>query len=241
MDCFLQRHFSQRRFSWWRLGGRRGLWVILLAAGVALLPTGCGRWRADTTPAPAPTLTALPSATPLPTATPQPTETPAPTATPTPAVELGDEQRVDPGGFAFRLPAGYEITQPSPSTVALTAPGYADAPLANARLVFSGGPNVERLTTGQLYADFAEQVAQNAVAETVGEPVSVAVSGVEGVAANWRVEVDGQILLGRVVFVATEQQGFTALAQAPAAQWEASVADEFEAALKVITLFTPEE
>ena len=241
MGCFLRRHFLQWRFSWWRLGGRRGLWVILLAAGIMLLATGCGRGRATATPTPAPTPTIFPSATPLPTATPPPTATLSPTATPTPAVELGEEQRVDPGGFAFRPPLSYEATRPGPRAVALTAPGYVDAPLAHARLIFSGGPNVERLTAGQLYADFAEQVAQNAAAETVGEPILVAVSGVEGVAADWRVAVDGQILLGRVVFVATEQQGFTALAQAPVEQWEASVAGEFEAALESVTLFTPEE
>ncbi len=206
-----------------------------------LLAASCGRGRATTTPTPLPAPTAPPSATPLPTATPSPSSTPVPTATPTSAAELGDEQRVDPGGFAFRPPLGYEATQPGPRTVALTAPGYVDAPLAHARLVLSGGPNVERLTAGQLYAAFAEQVAQDAAAETVGEPVSAVVSGVEGVAADWRIEVEGQVLLGRVIFVATEQQGFTALAQAPAAQWEASVAGEFEAALESVTLFAPEE
>ncbi len=187
--------------------------VALLAASLA-----CGgSEKATETPA---TATAAPA---------KPTATPEPTAPPV-TVMLGEVQRNEEGGFAFRVAPDYELTTFG-GMATMLAPG-ADPDIGPVLLLIGG----ETLETNneQLFADLKAETPM-----TVSEPEAIEVQGIPGLAADIEGDNNGKAMRGRIAIVmVTPTQQFTLLVGAPAAQWD-ETAPYFDAVLGSVEFFTP--
>jgi hypothetical protein len=197
------------------------------------------------TPAPTATRTTIPTqtATPTATATQEPTSTPEPTATVTPTLKptmvMGDEYKVDAGGFVFRPPKGLstklnynaaEITNTNNDVLIMLA-GFYD-------LVDAGRP--EDIADG-----FIENLLSTDGAKIRrGDPEALEVAGVRGTLfpiVGW---INGTQIKGEMVIVQPDDStifiGFAIadLFGSPK-RWELRGSESFRAVLNSITFFDP--
>ena len=202
---------------------------IVIIAGLLLIASACGGGTEPPAPTSAPsTATSAPSiATPVP-----PTATPAPpAATPRPSVSLGEVQRNEAGGFAFRPIPGYEMLDIDfTGMVSMVAPG-AD-PLPGPVFTLAGWLEDVDITSADLYEEMKDSPFLR-----FGAAEAITIAGVPGLVAEFERPWDGETIQGRVAVAAvTPRQAFSFMLGGPAAEWEA-LSPYFDAILASIELF----
>jgi ligand-binding sensor domain-containing protein len=206
---------------------RRDRIGYMAAIGLMILSLACGGGArgSDATPAPA-TL----ASTPAPVATSLVAPTPEP-AEPEISVELGQPERNEDGGFAFRVIPGYEIASFG-GMANMLAPG-AD-PDVGPVVSLMGWTNESEKTNADLYAELKEGTPM-----MIGEAEPIVVQGIPGLAAVITGDNNGKAMQGRAAMVmVTPTRQFTLLVGAPAAEWGA-VAPYFDAVLASLEFFEP--
>lgn len=186
-----------------------------------------------------PTTTAPVKPTVAATATQAPVRLPTPTGTPTPTptIELGNLQRITPGGFAFRSLPTYAL-EIAGGIVHLRAAAQAGTPDT---FLLSGGPPAQLAPT--LPADeafFAAYIAAYTEENLLraSEPYSVTIDGHPGQAVDLTSVDSAGSVMGRLVLVQPHpEQLFVLSGQAQAAQWEQTTAQQFDALLASVALF----
>ncbi len=196
--------------------------VLLIAIAVLVFSLGC---LGSKTAAPTATLPATATQASAPTATPAPTQ-----AATTAAVELGDPQRSDEGGFSIRAVPGYQLV-PFGELLSMLAPG-ADPDTGPVVTVIGG--TVGETTNQDLYNQLKSGTPLD-----VGPAEAIVVQGLPGLVADLTGENNGKPMRGRVALaMVTPTQQFILLLGAPAAQWD-EVAPFFDALLASVEFFAP--
>lgn len=162
-----------------------------------------------------------------------PTNPPPPTvapATPTPAVALGDEQRVEEGGFSFRPAPGYSVEVSLGSMVNMLGPG-ADP---------DNGPAI-MLVGGTTTAGTTEQALIDSMKSdefTMSAPYPIKIAGLDGLAVD--ITRPAGDVAGRIaVLMVNDSQQFMIAGAAPKAQWDSEVGKLFDAVLASVKFFEP--
>ncbi len=166
------------------------------------------------------------------TATPTATALPEPTRTP--EFTLGEEMRVESGGFAFRTIQGYEVAE-EPGMVGVSAPD-GDPDIGPAILILS------------LFDDevaglqpLVDALAADKPDLQVSEEREVIVGDVTGVAVDLSgTDDEGRAVAGRVVaaWPALTRQ-FTMIGIAPSERWDGELEPLFEGVLASVNFFEP--
>lgn len=170
------------------------LWACGLQSLIA--PTATPVPTATPTPTFTPTSTTTPTETPTP--TPRPTDTPRPTETseptPEPKLSLGRQIAIRDGGFSFRTIAEYDTKVAE--TSATIADTYADVIIA-----LGGGPTDGDLTAEQAIQEHLDVLSEDIEDMEAGEPQTIVVDGISGLAVDLAGELFGYDIEGRVVSV----------------------------------------
>ncbi len=146
-------------------------------------------------------------------------------------VDLGEVQRIEAGGFAFRAIPGYDLVDFG-DMVNMVAPG-AD-PDIGPIVTMIGGINESDKTNEALYAEL-----KSGTTLTLGPAQAITVDGIAGLAADITGSNNGQAIRGRAALVmVTPRQQFALLVGAPEGQWK-DIAPTFEALLASIEFFEP--
>lgn len=189
----------------------------------------------EATPSPTPTasFTPIPSATAPADSTPT---TPSPTPTPFPTVPadddpLGEEVRVEEGGFTFRPILGYEV-EVFGDTAAMFDPN-AD-PIDGPFIFMTGGIDETGLTLEALLASLTEDV--EADGGEVTTPVSVVINGVTGLRVDYTL-MDEVTVSGGITVLLSGEQLFTMVSSALESVWLGSFGALHEAVQNSVTLF----
>jgi hypothetical protein len=169
---------------------------------------------------------------PAPTNTPASTNTPEPP--PAPAVTLGEEQRVDDGGFAYQMIPDYTVDG-FYGFVSLEAPD-ADPDVGPA-IMMMGNVSEEATTSELIFEQFVSELEADIEAS---EPREIVVDGADGLAADLSGISVGKEIVGRIAIVAvTPTQHFTMFGAAPGDRWDDELEPLFEAVLASVTFFEP--
>ena len=142
---------------------------------------------------------------------------------------LGEEHRVEEGGFAFRLVPGYQLDI-SGGMVSMLAPGV--DPDTGPVFQLIGWKNNSVKTNDQLYEELKSDPAVS-----VSEARPVEVAGLSGLSADIQLDNSGRAIMGRAVMVMVDPyQQFVLMFGAPESEWEAA-APYFDAVLASIEVF----
>jgi hypothetical protein len=162
-----------------------------------------------------------------------PTATKAPAKTPTPGKSsLGQEQRSEEGGFAFRPITGYKVA--SDAGVVNMAPPDADPNIGPVFLL--AGTAAENGTTNEKLMQSLSQQSDM----KVSEPKEIKVAGVAGLAADITTTQEGKDIKGRVVVaMVSSTHQFTLLGAATSDLWDREVQALFEQVLASVSFFEP--
>ena len=168
---------------------------------------------------------------PQPTATPVPTSTPAPTQTP--AVQLGPEQRVEPGGFSFQPIPDYEMAM-------FWGDAFMAAPDADAQV----GPVIVLSTsaiTGAATLDEALAKAQSEFAEfKPSEPRDVTVGGIAGKQFDVTGTEGGVEVIARMTVVKPAvDRNFIVAGISPVSRWSGEIEPLYNAVVASVKFFAP--
>jgi ligand-binding sensor domain-containing protein len=205
----------------------KSIFILLI---LALVVSACGgsdkENEAKATPSP------TKAATQTPTAEPTATKTPEPTATP--EVVLGEEQRNDYGGFAFRPIPGYEVEEEA-SLVGMDAPD-GDPDIGPAVLMLS-----YEIETGATLEQVLGNFTQELGTVQVLDQHEVTVGGVAGLAVDLGGSDDeGRDVAGRmVVALPASARQFLIAGIAPPERWEGELEPLFEVVLASVSFFEP--
>ena len=142
---------------------------------------------------------------------------------------LGNVQRADDGGFAFRDIPGYELSIYG-GMVTMLAPGA--SPDIGPVVQLIGWKNEVQKTNDQLYEELKRDTPMQ-----VGDPLPIMVAGRPGLAAEINGDNNGSLMQGKVAMVmVTPYQQFVLMLGAPQDNW-ATVVPYFDALLGSVDFF----
>ncbi len=161
------------------------------------------------------------------------TTAPEPTALPQPVIKLGEEYRVDEGGFAFHLVPDYTVT--ALAGIAQMGPEGYDSDVGPC-ITFVGGPNDLGLSLENGFDAFSGDFDS----ATADHTENTTVSGYSARITDFTAVSAGKEMQGRFVVAVSPDNAhtFAMVAVAPPAQWK-ELAPYFEAVLESVDLYAP--
>lgn len=150
---------------------------------------------------------------------------------------LGEQQRSEEGGFAFRSISGYSLDSAF-GFVTMQAPD-ADPDIGPV-FVLIGAPSQESQSLDQLYENFTNDLASNV---QISNSRNVSIGGASGMGADISgTGKSGQELAGRIVIVAVSPtQQFSMIGSAPKDRWQNETGPLFEQVLNSVSFFEPSQ
>lgn len=155
-----------------------------------------------------------------------------------PDATLGEELRSDMGGFACQAIPGYTVEEAF-GFASMEAPD-ADSELGPAIMLIGSAVEGEEegATTEELYDEFVNDLETGI---EVSAPREITVGGVPGLVSDISGAIEGQEMVGRIVFVAVSStQRFTMFGAAPADRWDDELALLFDGVVASVTFFEPD-
>jgi len=150
---------------------------------------------------------------------------------------LGEQQRSEEGGFAFRSVSGYSLDSAF-GFVTMQAPD-AD-PDVGPVIVLIGAPSQESQSLDQLYENFTKDLASNV---QISNSRNISIGGASGMSADISgTGKSGQELAGRIVIAAVSPtQQFSMIGSAPKDRWQNETGPLFEQVLDSVSFFEPSQ
>lgn len=149
-----------------------------------------------------------------------------------PAVELGEEMRVEEGGYAFSAPVGYE------SSVDFIFAELSDPENADTEISLIGTPLEEGMTIDTVYEGFTAEFSGDETV-TIGERETVTINGLEGISVTMEGDEEGTTIKGQMIVLGNETQAVFIFGGSNASSWDESVSAEFDAIANSISMFEP--
>ncbi len=145
------------------------------------------------------------------------------------AVELGDEVRVEEGGFAFQPAAGYEVTAESV---------FAELSSANedTQINIFGTPLMEGMGLDVMFEEFTSDMGSDDTV-TLGEREEISVNGLKGFSVTMAGEEEGTAMKGVLLGLGNDTQAVIVLAAAEESVWDSTVKEEVDAMVNSLSLF----
>jgi hypothetical protein len=151
-------------------------------------------------------------------------------------VTLGDEKRVDKGGFAFKVIPGYKVENMSDTDIVMTVNGYkndTDGPIFLLSGKLYGGDNSLEMIT-----ESGNEIYTKNYKGTLSEAQQITISGYKGLAfdASYDRPNVGKVNARKIYVEVSPTQFFVFECHAPLDKW-AETRSNFDSIVSSVTLF----
>lgn len=153
----------------------------------------------------------------------------------TSAITLGEEVRVEEGGYSFQNAPNYQAELFASS--ANSCPPEADPDLGP-QFFFTTDSLEEVGSINDLKENFVSEVIDGE-GMTILTEEAISIAGNDGINILFTGDIEGQTLTGRAVFLEVGNRSFVMFGGAEESEWETSFEETFTAVLNSVTFFEP--